>query len=92
VVHAIKNTAAVKRLLEEFVQPSAHSTPWYLWPFVALWEFVTWILRLTGRLLAVVLGLVLMTVGVLISLTIVGAIIGVPLALLGFLLALRGLF
>jgi hypothetical protein len=33
-----------------------------------------------------------MTVGVLISLTIVGAIIGVPLALLGFLLALRGLF
>jgi len=74
------------------VQPSARSTPWFLWPFAMLWEFVTWILRLTGRLLAIVVGLVLMTVGVLISLTIIGAILGVPLALVGFLLALRGLF
>ncbi len=74
------------------MQPSARSTPWFLWPFAALWEFVTWILRLTGRLLAIVVGLVLMTIGVLISLTIIGAIIGVPLALVGFLLALRGLF
>ena len=84
--------AALKRPVEACVQPSAHSTPWYLWPFAVLWQFVTWILRLTGRLLAVVLGLALMTVGVLISLTIIGAILGVPLALLGFLLVLRGLF
>ena len=74
------------------MQPSARSTPWYLWPFAVLWEFVTWILRLTGRVVAIVLGLVLMTVGVLISLTIIGAIIGLPLALVGFLLVLRGLF
>jgi hypothetical protein len=57
-----------------------------------VWEFVTWILRLTGRLVAIVLGLALMAVGVLISLTIIGAILGIPLALLGFLLVLRGLF
>jgi hypothetical protein len=33
-----------------------------------------------------------MIVGVIISLTIVGAIIGVPLAIVGLLLTLRGLF
>ena len=78
--------------MEVCMQGSPRSTPWYLWPFVALWDLVTWIFRLTGRVLAIILGLVLMAVGVLISLTIVGAIIGVPLAILGFLLALRGLF
>lgn len=71
---------------------SQQPTPWYLWPFVALWRFVTWILGFTGRVLAVVLGLALMIVGVLASLTVIGAIIGVPLALVGFLLVLRGLF
>jgi len=84
--------AAAMRPAEARVQPSTRSTPWYLWPFVALWRFVTWILQLTGRLMAVVLGLALMTVGVLISLTVIGAILGVPLALLGLLLVLRGLF
>jgi hypothetical protein len=71
---------------------SQKSTPWYLWPFVALWRFVTWIFGFTGRILAVVLGLALMIVGVLASLTVIGAIIGVPLAIVGFLLVLRGLF
>jgi len=33
-----------------------------------------------------------MIIGVVISLTVVGAILGVPLAILGFLLVLRGLF
>ncbi|MBM2843204.1 MAG: hypothetical protein HW404_1041, partial [Anaerolineales bacterium] len=38
------------------MQSSVRSTPWFLWPFVMLWRFVTWILGLTGRLLAVILG------------------------------------
>ncbi|MGE5251690.1 MAG: hypothetical protein ACM3QS_15920 [Bacteroidota bacterium] len=38
------------------------------------------------------IGIVLVVVGVILSLTIVGAIVGVPLALVGFLLFLRGLF
>lgn len=71
---------------------SVRSTPWLLWPFVAVWGLVTWILRITGRLLAILLGLILMVVGVVVSLTIVGAILGVPLAILGFLLVMRGLF
>lgn len=67
-------------------------TAWYLWPFVALWRLLTGILALTGRLVAVVLGLVFVLVGALLSATVVGAIVGVPLLLFGALLVIRGLF
>jgi len=67
-------------------------TPWYLWPFVALWRLVSGILVVTGRLVAVVLGLVFVLVGALLSATVVGAIVGVPLILFGGLLVIRGLF
>ena len=70
----------------------AHRTPILLWPFVALWRLVAFIIELTGRLIGVVLGLVLLVVGVVLGLTVVGAIVGVPLALLGFMLMLRGIF
>ena len=72
-------------------QPRAR-VPWYLWPFWAIWRLVSGIVLLVGRLLAVVLGGVIMLLGFLISLTVVGAIIGIPLAILGFLLIIRGLF
>jgi hypothetical protein len=67
-------------------------TAWYLWPFVALWRLVTGILVVTGRLVAVILGLVFVLIGAVLSATILGAIIGVPLILFGALLVLRGLF
>jgi hypothetical protein len=66
--------------------------PVLLWPFWLVWKLVEFILSLTGRLIAVVLGLVLMLVGVILTLTIVGAILGVPLFLVGLLLVFRGLF
>jgi hypothetical protein len=67
-------------------------TRWYLWPFIALWRLVTGILMLTGRLVAVILGLVFVLVGAVLSATVIGAILGVPLVLFGALLVLRGLF
>ena len=67
-------------------------TPWLLWPFVALWRLVTWILAMTGRLAAILLGIVFMVVGVIATLTVIGAIIGVPMFLFGVLLVFRGLF
>ena len=67
-------------------------TPWVLWPFVAIWRLLTLILELTGRLVAIILGCVLMIVGVIVSLTVIGAIVGVPIAIFGFLLVMRGLF
>lgn len=66
--------------------------PWYVLPFIALWKLITGIVEFTGRLVAVILGFVLLLVGILVSLTVVGAIVGIPLAIVGFLLVLRGLF
>jgi hypothetical protein len=66
--------------------------PWYLWPFAAIWKLLAVIVELTGRFVAMVLGVVFIIVGVIVSLTIVGAIIGVPLAIIGLLLLFRGMF
>ncbi len=65
---------------------------WYLWPFWALWKLVSGIVLVTGRVVAVVLGLALMIAGVLLTITVVGAIVGIPLIVVSFLLVLRGLF
>ncbi len=67
-------------------------TPWFWWPFVALWKLVAGIIEMTGRLVAAILGLVLMIVGVILTLTIIGAIVGIPLIIFGFLLIIRGFF
>lgn len=74
------------------VSDGTKRTPWIFWPFVALWKLLTLILEVTGRILAIVIGLVLMIGGGLLTATVVGAPIGIPLALFGFLLLLRGLF
>jgi hypothetical protein len=74
------------------MSPEPKRTPWYLWPFVALWRLVSGILVATGRLVAVIIGLVFVLVGALLSATVVGAIVGVPLILFGGLLVVRGLF
>jgi hypothetical protein len=67
-------------------------TPLLLWPFVAVWRLVTFILQMTGRLVAIVLGVVLLVVGVILSVTVIGALVGVPLGIFGILLIVRGLF
>jgi hypothetical protein len=66
--------------------------PLLLAPFVWLWNLASFILGLTGRLLALVLGFVILVAGLLLSLTVVGAIIGIPMMIVGFALVLRGLF
>jgi len=66
--------------------------PWLLWPFAAIGWLISFILQLTGRLVAAVLGLVLMVVGAILTVTIVGAIVGIPLIIFGFLLMLRSIF
>lgn len=67
-------------------------THWILWPFVVLWRLVATILKLAGRFVAILLGVVLIFVGAILIVTIVGAIIGIPLMILGFLLTIRGIF
>lgn len=73
---------------KEMKQP----TPWFLWPFIALWELLTFILKLTGRLIAAVLGLVFVIVGIILAVTLIAAPVGIPLVILGLLLMLRSIF
>jgi hypothetical protein len=68
------------------------NVPWFLWPFAAVWDLLAFILRLTGRLLGIVLALVLMATGVAATMTVIGAIVGIPLFSLGLLLIVRSLF
>ena len=65
---------------------------WIWWPFLALWKLLAAIVGLVGRFVAITLGLALMLAGFLVSLTIVGAIVGIPLFIVGALLALKGIF
>lgn len=69
-----------------------NTVPWYLWPFVALWRLIAFILELTGRILGAVLGLLMIIAGILLSLTVIGAVVGVPLIILGGLLMVRAIF
>jgi hypothetical protein len=70
----------------------AKTTPWFLWPFIAIWRLVTTIIELTGRFVAILLGFVLFVIGAILSLTIVGAIVGIPLMIFGGMLMIRGIF
>jgi hypothetical protein len=66
--------------------------PILLWPFYAIWRLLTFILSVVGRLLCSILGIGIMIAGVLITMSVVGAPLGIPLAALGFLLLVRAIF
>lgn len=68
------------------------NVPILLWPFYAIWRLVTLVLELVGRMLCAVLGLGIMAAGVAITISVVAAPIGIPLAIFGFLLIVRALF
>ncbi|HWQ46958.1 MAG TPA: hypothetical protein VN376_08830 [Longilinea sp.] len=69
----------------------AHA-PWFFWPFAALWDFLAFILSLTGRIVAAVLGLALLIVGVILTALVITAPVGIPLAVFGLLLMVRSIF
>lgn len=66
--------------------------PILLWPFYAIWRLLTLVLSVVGRLICSVVGIGMMIAGVLITMSVVGAPLGIPLASLGFLLLIRALF
>lgn len=68
------------------------NVPWFLWPFSALWNLLTLMLNITGRILAGLMGVVLMILGIAVTLTIAGAPIGIPFAIVGLLLIVRSIF
>jgi hypothetical protein len=75
---------------ERMINPK--KSPWILRPFIWLWNFIAYIITLTGRMIAVILGIVLMILGAILTITVVGAILGIPLIIFGLLLVVRGLW
>ena len=71
---------------------NAQNTPWLLWPFKALMDLLEGIIRLTGRLVAAVIGLAIMIAGVVLTELVITAPLGIPLTIFGFLLMVRGIF
>ncbi|MBX5446230.1 hypothetical protein [Sphaerobacter sp.] len=61
-------------------------------PLMLIWRLTRLIVEAVGRLLAVVIGFVFLVVGTLLTLTGIGAIVGVPLLILGLALMVKGVF
>lgn len=70
----------------------SQNTPWFLWPFIVIWDLFTFFLKLTGRLAAGILGLILMVAGLFLTITVLAAPLGIPLIIFGLLLMLRSVF
>ncbi len=66
--------------------------PILLWPFYDVWRLLTFIISVIGRLLCALLGIALMVAGVAITMSVVGAPLGIPLVSLGFLFLIRAVF
>ena len=62
------------------------------WPFRMVWSFVGMIFLGIGKLFSMILGIILAVVGVALNCTIVGAIVGIPLIVLGVTMFFRSLF
>ncbi|MGYP000094508724 len=62
------------------------------WPFRMVWSFIGIVFLGIGKLLSMLLGVILAAIGVALCCTIIGAIIGVPLVVLGVAMFLRSLF
>ena len=67
-------------------------TPILLLPFVIVWALFSFVLKLTGRLMAALLGFLFTAVGLLLTLSLFAAPIGIPLIIFGILLMLRSVF
>ena len=63
-----------------------------LFPFRMFGWLISFVFSLTGRLMGVILGGLLMAAGLAMTATFILAIFGIPLAILGLLLVIRSLF
>lgn len=73
-------------------EQAANRTPLLLMPFVLLWRLLGFVIALTSRIICALLGLVVMVAGVIMTMTVFAAPLGIPVSILGFLLLIRALF
>lgn len=66
--------------------------PWFLWPVAAVLELFTNLIEVIFRFFAAVIGFLFILAGILLSLTLIGAILGIPLVSAGLYLMFRSHF
>lgn len=64
----------------------------FTWPILLLWKLVTFTCNAIGILLALFLGSALMVGGYVLTSTIIGALLGLPMMFFGFFLVVRALY
>jgi hypothetical protein len=74
------------------VESQRRKTSIVFFPFVIVWTLFSFFMKLTGRVVSAIIGLGFMIVGITLSVTLVAAPVGIPLAVFGFLLMLRSVF
>ena len=62
------------------------------WPFRMFWSFIGFLFLAIGKIISLILSLVLIFAGIIVTMTVVGAIVGIPLIIVGVLLFIRSLF
>lgn len=65
--------------------------PWYFLPFIWLWRLAGIILNLVGRKWGIILGAVGIVLGFMQCLTLFGALMGIPVMILGGSMILRAI-
>jgi hypothetical protein len=66
--------------------------PWYLWPIYLPLKIAFFIISLAGRFVGLILAAIFILLGKLLCATIIGAIVGLPLLLIGIALGFNCLF
>jgi hypothetical protein len=64
----------------------------FLWPVKVIWKIATLVERSTGILLALILAVALLLIGMYLTSTIIGAVVGLPMMAAGAALLLRALY
>lgn len=61
-------------------------------PITLALNIVESLLKITGKLIVVLLGFIFTSIGIMLSVTIIGAIIGIPMLILGVTMIIKGIF
>lgn len=72
--------------------PVGKNTCWYLWPFATVWDVLALMLEMTGRIAGIALAIVVMAAGIILTMTVAGAPVGIPVAAFGLLVMIRCVF
>ena len=68
------------------------NVPWFLWPIHLPLKIAFFIISLCGRFVGLILAVIFILLGKFLTATIIGAIIGIPLLIIGIVLGINCLF